>query len=151
MPEGVGCASALRLLSLATSVLLLLSALGPALPARRGGKGAALMLARRLPPALAAAAMLLLDGLFQSTRDTNHRWQLPSLFLAALALDDPAKPSPSAREVCIAAAGGMWAARCVVCKEAPHGAEGLHVSRFGAAAWSKLTISSEGVLPTLAW
>mmetsp|Transcript_17998 Transcript_17998/g.59267 ORF Transcript_17998/g.59267 Transcript_17998/m.59267 type:complete len:89 (+) Transcript_17998:584-850(+) len=88
-----------------------------------------MLVARRLPPALAAAAMLLLDGLFQSTRDTNHRWQLPSLFLVALALDDPAKPSPSAREVCIAAAGGM----------------------FGAAAWSKLTISSEGVLPTLAW
>ena len=69
---------------------------------------------------LKAAGMLLCDGLFEAARDTNHRWLLPSLCFAILALDDPAAPSAGVREAVLVATS------CV----------------FGAAGYSKLTAST---------
>ena len=84
-------------------------------------------LARRIPPLLAALGMLLCDGLFEAARDTNHRWLLPSLCFAILALDDPAAPVAGAREAVLVATSSV----------------------FGAAGCSKLTASTGW--PQLGW
>jgi len=124
VPHGAGCIDRMRLLSRITSAAMLLSAFAALLPR---GRGIVLTLSRRLPPAMSAAGMLLLDGLFQSCRDTNHRWQLPALCCLAMALDDSSCPSPEVREICVSAAGAM----------------------FAAAGWSKLTMSTG--YPSLKW
>ena len=116
------CSAWMALLGPLNSLLLCAAALRVAWPSSRLARLA------RPAPALCAACMLLLNAIFQSVRDTNHRWVLVSLCCVVLALDDPSEPAEAAHAACAAAAGCL----------------------FGAAGWSKLTGLGAGA-PSLRW
>ena len=86
-------------------------------------------LGRRLPAVVAACSMCVLECLFEATRDSNHRWLLPSFCCAALAMDDPLQPVRGVRHL------AFTMAACI----------------FGSAAWSKLTGCGASAWPSLQW
>ena len=104
---GLACADCFRLLLHFTMAMLVLAAAVslPQVSCRLAGG----RLGRRLPALLAALGALTLEATFEALHASNHRWLLPSLSVAALALDDPLRPSALARDACAAMAAGIFA------------------------------------------